>query len=133
MVHLVISDTNFQAYMGASKRRKEAVISVEEEYCVKVSDPKRARLYANVKTHKDYWPYRFILSFKGMATERLARWVECNLKEIATKHKAYIRDTKAFLLHLEHLNENMAPFPSGTRMISGILRTSTPIVRLACV
>ena len=114
----LIEDNRDKVTQWASKWHKEGVISVEEEDWVKVNDPKPARLYANVKTHKDNWPYRFILSSKGMATERLARWVECNLKEIATKHKAYIRDTKAFLLHLEHLNQNMAPFPSGTRMIS---------------
>ena len=66
------------------------------------------------------------MSSKGTATERLARWVKCNLKEIATKRKAYIRDTKAFLLHLEHLNENMAPFPSGTRMISWDIKNFYP-------
>ena len=102
------------------------VISVEEEDWVKVNDPKPARLYANVKTHKDDWPYMFILSSKGTATEKLARWIEWNLNEMATKHKAYIRDAKAFLLYLEHLNENMGPFPSGTRMISWDIKNFYP-------
>ena len=87
-------DNRDKVTQWASKWRKEGVISAQEEDWVKVNNPKPARLYANVKTHKDNWSYRFILSSKGTATERLAIWVECNLKEIATKHKAYIRDTK---------------------------------------
>ena len=43
----------------ASKWRKEGVISVEEEGWVKVNDLKPARLYANVKTHKDNWQELF--------------------------------------------------------------------------
>ena len=112
--------------LAGNLRDCSGIISVEEEDWVKVNDPKPARLFASVKTHQDNWPYRFILSSKGTATERLARWVECNLKEIATKHQAYIRDSKAFLLHLEHLSENMAPFPSGTRMISWDIKNFYP-------
>ena len=40
-----------------------------------VDDPKPAKLYANVKIHKENWLYRFIMSFRGTATENLARWL----------------------------------------------------------
>ena len=69
----VSEDNRDKVTQWASKWRKEGVISAEEEDWVKVNDPKPARRYANVKTHKDNWPYRFILSSKGTATERLAR------------------------------------------------------------
>ena len=106
--------------------RKEEVLSEEEEDWVIVNQPKPARIYANIKTHKKNWPYRFILFSRGSATEKLARWVECNLKDVATRHKAYIRDTKSFLLHLEELYENMAPFAPHTRMISWDIKNFYP-------
>ena len=59
-------DNRDKVTQWASKWRKE-----EEEDWVKVNDPKPARLYANVKTHKDNWPYRFILSSKG---QQLKDW-----------------------------------------------------------
>ena len=34
------------------------------------------------------------------------------------QHEASIRDTKSFLLHLEHLNQMRAPFQEGTKLIS---------------
>ena len=110
----------------ATKWRKEEVISGEEEDWVIVNQPNPARLYANIKTHKENWPYRFILSSRRSATVNLARWVECNLKDLATRHKAYIRDTKSFLLNLEQLNESMAPFPPHTRMISWDIKNFYP-------
>ena len=91
-----------------------------------MDQPKPARLYANIKAHKENLPYRFILSSRGSATEKLARWVECNFKDKATRHKAYIRDTKSFLLHLEQLNESMALFPPHTRMISWDIKNFHP-------
>ena len=56
----------------ATKWRKEEVISEEEKDWVIVNQPKPTRLYANIKTHKENWPYRFILSSRGSATEKLA-------------------------------------------------------------
>ena len=44
----------------SSKWCREGVISAEEEDSVKVNSPKLARLYANVKTRKENWPYSFI-------------------------------------------------------------------------
>ena len=48
----------------------------------------------------------------------LSRWVECQLKVIATKHKDHMKETKSFLLHLEELNREKGPFPPHARMIS---------------
>ena len=58
------------------------------------------------------------MSARNTATENLARWLEIHLKPYAMQHEAYIRDTKLFLLHLEHLNEMRAPFREGTKLIS---------------
>ena len=94
----------------AEKWESNQVLSSEEANWVRIDNPKPARLYANIKTHKNRWPFRFILSARGSATENLARWVECQLKVIATKHKAYIKDAKSFLLYLEDLNKERHHF-----------------------
>ena len=52
------------------------VISEECSNWVEVDNPKLENLYANVKTHKENWPCRFIMSSRGTATERLAKWLE---------------------------------------------------------
>ena len=83
-----------------------------------VDNLKPAKLYANVKTHKTDWPYRFIMSARGTATENLARWLEFQLKPYARMHEAYIKDTKSFLLHLEHLNQTRVLLKEGTKLIS---------------
>ena len=57
------------------------------------------------------------MSAINTATENLARWLEIQLKPYAMQHEAYIRDTKSFLLHQEHLNEMRAPFPESTKLI----------------
>ena len=58
------------------------------------------------------------MSAKGTAMENLAKWLEIQLKPYARMHGAYIKDTKSFLLHLEHLNDTRAPFKDGTKLIS---------------
>ena len=102
----------------AEKWESNEVLSSEEASWVRIDNLRPARLYANIKTHKNGWPFRFILSARESAIENLARWVECQLKVIATKTKAYINDTKSFLLYLEDLNKEKAPFPPHARMIS---------------
>ena len=58
------------------------------------------------------------MSARGTATENLARWLEFQHKPYASMHEAYIKDTKSFLLHLEHLNQTRAPFKKGSKLIS---------------
>ena len=43
-------------------------------------------------------------------TERLARWLEYQLKPFAKIYHAYVKDTKSFLLNSEHLNLTRALF-----------------------
>ena len=93
-------------------------LSEEECNWIKVHNPKPATIYANIKTHKEDWPYRFIMSAKGTATEFLAKWIECKLKPYARLHKSYIRDTKAFLQYLEIVNETRAPLGINTTLNS---------------
>ena len=100
------------------KWEREGVLGMSECDWIVAGNPKPAKLYANIKTHKTNWPYRFIMSAKGTAMENLAKWLEIQLKPYARKHGAYIKDTKSFLLHLEHLNDMRAPFKDGTKLIS---------------
>ena len=46
----------------AEKLERNEVLSSEEANWVRTDNPKPARLYANVKIHKNGWPFRFILS-----------------------------------------------------------------------
>ena len=94
----------------AQKWEERGFLDDEVRSWVTNDNHKPANLYANIKTHQDNWPYRFIMSARNIATENLARWLQIQLKPYAMQHKAYTRDTKSFLLHLEHLNEIRAPF-----------------------
>ena len=69
-----------------------------------------AKVYANIKTHKDGWPYRYIVSWNQTVIENLARWVEYQLKYLSRKHSTYLKDTKHFLSFIEDLNEKEGPF-----------------------
>ena len=81
----------------AQKWEERSFLDDEVRSWVTNDNPKPANLYANIKTHKDNWPYRFIMSARNTATENLARWLEIQLKPYAMQHEAYIRDTKSFL------------------------------------
>ena len=93
---------------------------LSEEACewIKAHNPKPATLYANIKTHKTDWPYRFIMSSRGTATEYLARWIEFKLKPYAQLHDSYIKDTKSFLNYIESINETKAPLGPDTTLNS---------------
>ena len=56
-----LSEKNWEKVrQWATKWSKEEVISEEEKDWVTVNQRKPARFYANIKTHKENWPYRFI-------------------------------------------------------------------------
>ena len=97
------------------KWEEKGFISEECSNCVEADNPRPANLYDNVKTHKENWPYRFIMSSRGTATERLARWLEYQLKPFGKIHDAYINDTNSFLLYLEHPDLTRAPFWEETK------------------
>ena len=79
-------------------------IKQDEADWVKIPNAKPGYIYASIKTHKKGWPYIFIMAANGSPIEYLARWVEWNIKEYAQQHRAYIKDTKALLQHIEQLN-----------------------------
>ena len=89
--------------------REDQIGEVEIDY-TNCCDTNHAKAYANIKTHKQGWPYRYIISCRGSAIEKLGRWVECQLKNPAQKHQTYLKDTKHFLNFIEDLNENQGPF-----------------------
>ena len=100
----------------------------EKSVCnrILVNNPNPAKLYANVKTHKENWPYRFIMFSRGAATENIARWLELQLKPYARLHEAYIKDIKSLLLHVEELNDTRAPFKEGTKLLSWDIKNYYP-------
>ena len=69
-----------------------------------------AKVYANIKTHKDGWPYRYIVLCNQTVIENLARWVEYQLKYLSRKRSTYLKDTKHFLSFIEDQNEKEGPF-----------------------
>ena len=56
----------------AEKWEGNEVLLNEEANWVSIDNSKPARLYANIKTHNNGRPFRFILSARGSATENLA-------------------------------------------------------------
>ena len=58
------------------------------------------------------------MAANGSPIEYLARWVEWNIKEDAQQHKAYIKDTRALLQHIEQLNNTRAPFSESYILVS---------------
>ena len=71
---------------------------------------KSGKVCANVKTHKENNPYRFIVSAKGTAIENLARWNEYQLKELSRQHPAYLQDARHFLSYIDEINKENGPF-----------------------
>ena len=97
---------------------REGVISEDLYNWIVENKARPAVIYSNVKTDKEGWPFGQIISASGTATENLVRWIEIQLKPLATKHESYIWDTKSFLVYLEELNEKYAPFPADTKLVS---------------
>ena len=60
----------------AQKWEERGFLDDEVRSGVTNDNPKPGNLYANIKMHKDNWPYRFIMSARNMATENLVRWLE---------------------------------------------------------
>lgn len=89
--------------------RREQLGSEETEW-IACAKTRPAKVYANIKTHKDTWPYRYIISCNNTAIEKLARWVEFHLKSLARQHPTYLKDTKHFLNFIETYNEEQGPF-----------------------
>ena len=89
--------------------REEQIGREEAEYII-CGYNKPAKVYANIKTHKKTWPYRYIVSCNNSAIEKLAQWVEYQLKSLARQHPAYLKDTKHLLKFIEDLNDQQGPF-----------------------
>ena len=61
-------------------------------------------------TKKVYLIYRYVISARETAVEKLARWSEFKLKSHARKHPAYLKDTTDFLKCIEDINVRKGPF-----------------------
>ena len=83
----------------------------EEEF--KAMDPTNmnlARFYANFKLHKQHKkntapPLRPIISGSGSITENLGVFVDYHIKEAATKHESYLKDSPDFLSMINKINK----------------------------
>ena len=104
--------------MWANKWKERGALTAEVVSWICEGDKKPGKVYANIKTHKETWPYRFIISCKGTSMENLARWNEYHLKYSSTKHKAYLKDTSHFLNYIEDLNAKHGPFEIDTTKLS---------------
>ena len=93
---------------------------VEEEYkWITQSVLRPRKTYANIKTHKGGWPYRFTISSIGTPIENLARWIEFHQMPLSRKHPFYVKDTEHFLNFIEELNETKGPFePDSVLLVS---------------
>ena len=92
-------------------------ITQDEADWVKTPNAKPGYIYANIKTHKKGVPCRLIMASNGSPIKYQARWVEWNIKEHAQQHKAYIKDTKALLQHIEQLNSTKASFSESSVLV----------------
>ena len=52
----------------------------------------------------------YIVSCNNSAIEKLAQWVEYQLKGLTRQHPAYLKDTKHLLKFIEDLNDQQGPF-----------------------
>ena len=89
------------------KWEREQQIGTEEAEYIICGNTKPAKVYANIKTHKKTWPYRYIVSSNNSAIEKLAQWVEYQLKSLARQHPAHLKDMKHLLKFIE---DQQGPF-----------------------
>ena len=73
------------------------------------------------------------MSARDTATENLDRWLEFQLKPYSRIHEAHIKDTKSFLLHLEHLNQTRVLSKTEPNSSAGILSTTIQTAVQNCV
>ena len=92
-----------------TKWEREEKIGTEEAEYIICGNTKPAKVYANNKTHKKTWPYRYIVSCNNSAIEKLAQWVEYQLKSLARQNPEYLKDTKHLLKFIEDLNDQQGP------------------------
>ena len=77
---------------------------------IKCGNTNHAKGYANIKTHKQGWPYCYIISCRGSAIEQLGRWVEFQLKKSSPETSDIFERYKTFPNFIEDLNENQGRF-----------------------
>ena len=102
----------------AEKWYNNEVISSEMRDWIIPEKVKPGNVYANPKAHKEHLPYRFIISARGSATEKLARWTEIQLKNHSRKHKAYLKDTTDSLKFVEDVNIRKGPMDELTTVLT---------------
>ena len=90
-------------------------IITEDEF--QAMDPKNrvpGRFYCTFKVHKNHKegkapPERPIVSGSNSFTENASLFVEHHIKELATKHVSYLKDTPDFLRQIQFINKEDLP------------------------
>ena len=90
---------------------KEGIISEEDNSAMNPEDKTPSKFYCNFKVHKDHKhmeapPVRPIISGSGAITENISLFVEHHIRDISTKHEAYLQDTPHFLRVIDKLNNS---------------------------
>ena len=94
----------------ALKEGLDNEIITKGEYDAMCADDKNpGRFYTSFKVHKPHRhkevpPVRPIVSGSGSITEGIATFVEYHIKESATNHDTYLKDTSDFLRAIENIN-----------------------------
>ena len=111
-----------------NKWQKEEQLGEEEKNRILCSKTRPTKTYVNIITHKENWPYRYIISCNQSAIEKLTQWIEFQLKYLARHHSTYLKDIKHFLNFIEEINEEQGPFKKNEIiMVSRDIKNIYPI------
>ena len=106
-------------YIEAAKKKLKLVLdegfnneilSKEEYRAMDPAEKQPAKFYCTFKVHKPHKagetpPVRPIVSGSGSITENTSLFVQHHIREQATKHESYLKDTPDFLRKVEKLNQ----------------------------
>ena len=87
-------------------------LTTSELKAMKPEDKGPSCFYCTFKVHKTYEtvpPVRPIVSGSGSITENTGKFVAHHLKEVATKHESYLKNTPDFIRKIEELNSTGLP------------------------
>ena len=99
-----------EAEMGAvfEEALNNKIITDKEYQAIIPTNKDAARFYMKFKVHKTHEegkvpPPRPIVSCNNSMTENIGFYVEHQIKELATKHETYLKDTPEFLRAIDYL------------------------------
>ena len=102
---------------------EENIISKQYYNEMKTEDKTAGKFYCTFKVHKTHEkgttpPVRPIVSGVGSVTENIGVFVEHHLKEAATQHTTYLKDTPDFLRKVENEINSKDPLPQNAIIVT---------------